>query len=185
MSDTQYKCQGQFDYLSNSSYKIHFSSLSKPFQKIRRFTKWHLENMGLKGTLRYAMLTITKNIQSKTTLADCTDLGNKLNNEDVLNLKSGELVEVKSIDEIMATLDTKRRNKGLFWMNGMKKYCGNRFKVLRRVEKIMLESNGKLRNMKNTVLLDGVMCDGKAFGNCDRCCFHFWREVWLKRISQQ
>lgn len=48
----------------------------------------------------------------------------------------------------------------------------------------MLETNGELRKMKNTVLLEGAMCDGKAFSGCDRSCFHFWREVWLRRVPE-
>jgi hypothetical protein len=34
-----------------------------------------------------------------------------------------------------------------------------------------------------TVLLDGVMCDGTEHGGCDRSCFLFWREEWLKRVT--
>ncbi len=102
--------------------------------------------------------------------------------QEVLDLQPGELVEVKSVEEILATLDGNRRHKGLLWMTGMSKYCGGRYRVLRKVERIMLETNGELRNMKNTVLLEGAMCDGQAFGRCDRSCFHFWREIWLRRV---
>jgi len=101
--------------------------------------------------------------------------------QEVLALQPGELVEVRPIDEILATLDRHRRHKGLRWMTGMRKHCGQRYRVYRRVQRIMLESNGELRNMKNTVLLEHVMCDGREFGGCDRSCFHFWREAWLKR----
>lgn len=89
---------------------------------------------------------------------------------------------MKSVDEILATLDRNRRHKGLLWMTGMSKYCGQPFRVYRRVRRITLESNGEQRTMKNTVLLEGVMCDGREFGGCDRSCFHFWREAWLRRI---
>jgi hypothetical protein len=103
---------------------------------------------------------------------------------ETLDLRPGELVEVKSVDEVLATLDGNRRHKGLLWMTGMRKYCGTRRRVYRKVEKIMLESNGQLRNMKHTVLLEGAMCDGRAFGGCDRSCFHFWREAWLRRVPE-
>jgi hypothetical protein len=36
--------------------------------------------------------------------------------------------------------------------------------------------------MKNTVLLDGAICDGWG-GKCDRSCFFFWREAWLRRVE--
>jgi len=56
-------------------------------------------------------------------------------------------------------------------MTGMRRFCGGRYRVLMRVDKIILESNGELRTMKNTVLLEGVMCDGKDFCGYDRWCF--------------
>jgi hypothetical protein len=46
----------------------------------------------------------------------------------------------------------------------------------------VLEHTGEFRRMKNTVLLDGVLCDGWG-GACDRSCFFFWREAWLKRVD--
>jgi hypothetical protein len=102
--------------------------------------------------------------------------------QETLALQPGELVEVRPIEEILATLDRHRRHKGLLWMTGMRKHCGRQYRVYRRVQRITLESNGELRNMKNTVLLEGVMCDGREFGGCDRSCFHFWREAWLRRV---
>jgi hypothetical protein len=107
------------------------------------------------------------------------------NDSEVLGLRPGELVEVKSIDEILATLDPNRKYKGLLWMTGMRKFCGKRYRVLKRIENILLETNGDSRKMKNTVILDGVMCDGSDFGSCDRSCFHFWREAWLKRVEEE
>jgi len=101
---------------------------------------------------------------------------------ETLGLQPGELVEVRPIDEILATLNRNRRCKGLLWMTGMRKFCGKRYRVYRRVARIMLETNGEVRTLKGTVLLEGVRCDGRAFGGCDRSCFHFWREAWLKRV---
>jgi hypothetical protein len=70
------------------------------------------------------------------------------------------------------------------WMTGMRKFCGKRYRVFKRIENILLETNGDSRKMTNTVILEGVMCDGAKFGGCDRSCFHFWREAWLKRIEE-
>lgn len=47
----------------------------------------------------------------------------------------------------------------------------------------MLESTGQLRKIKNTVLLEGAICDGSQFGGCDRSCMFFWNEAWLQRIG--
>lgn len=101
-----------------------------------------------------------------------------------LNLKDGDLVEVKSSREIFETLNSKGQHKGLPFTKEMVKFCGKRFRVRKRLHKIVLEATGELRTMKTpTVLLEGVICDGKAHGNCDRSCFCFWREDWLKPVD--
>jgi hypothetical protein len=90
------------------------------------------------------------------------------------------MVRVKSEREILETLDSCGKSSGLAWIPCMGKYCGQECRVYKRVEKIILESTGEIRKAKNTVLLEGVICDG-LYG-CDRSCFPFWREVWLERI---
>ncbi|MEN6307222.1 MAG: hypothetical protein ABFD91_05645 [Anaerohalosphaeraceae bacterium] len=102
--------------------------------------------------------------------------------EDVLNLKPGEWVEVKSEEQIRAALDSNNTYKGLRFMAGMNKHCGRQYRVFKRLEVMLLESTGEYRKVKNTVLLEGVMCDGSPFNGCGRSCFFYWREAWLKRI---
>ncbi|MCL5006097.1 MAG: hypothetical protein M1404_06150 [Acidobacteria bacterium] len=103
--------------------------------------------------------------------------------DEVLNLVPGELVEVKTVDEILATLDSSGRNRGLGFPPEMREYCGRQMRVMRRVQKICLESKpGILRKLKNTVLLEGSVCQGGGIG-CDRACPLFWRECWLKRVE--
>jgi len=101
-----------------------------------------------------------------------------------LNLQPGELVEVKTEKEIIETLDEKGKHKGLLFMPEMLKHCGGQFKVYKKLERMLIETTGEIRRMKNTVLLDGVLCDGWQ-GACDRSCFFFWREAWLRRIEQK
>ena len=99
-----------------------------------------------------------------------------------MNLQPGDWVEVLSMAEIAATLDERGRHKGLYFMPEMTQYCGKKYKVIKKVEKIKLESNGELRRLRTpSYFLEGVYCDGKIQGGCDRCCFHFWREAWLKK----
>lgn len=100
----------------------------------------------------------------------------------VLNFRAGEIVEVCSENEILATLDGNDTLEGLPFMPEMRKYCGRRFKVLKRVDKIIVEGSGK-RRMKNSVLLEGVTCDGEAHGGCRRTCLLFWKGAWLKRLQ--
>lgn len=103
--------------------------------------------------------------------------------DEVLNLQPGELVEVKTLDEILATLDKDGKQRGLMFSPEMREYCGCRMRVFKRVERICLESRpGVLRKLKNTVLLEGCICHGGGIG-CDRAAFLFWRECWLRRVN--
>jgi hypothetical protein len=102
--------------------------------------------------------------------------------EKVLDLQPGELVEVKSEEDIRRTLDSSDRTCGLGFMGGMARHCGKRYRVYKQARTIILEGSGEVRRLKNTVLLEGVLCDGEHF-ICDRSCFYFWKESWLRRIS--
>lgn len=102
-----------------------------------------------------------------------------------LNLAPGEWVEVKSLEEINATLDKRRNHKGLHFMPGMKKFCGGKYKVLKKITKIKLETTGEIRHFKTpTLILEGVYCEGDYHEGCERYCFHFWKEAWLYRASE-
>jgi len=105
---------------------------------------------------------------------------------EVQNLLVGEWVEVRSAKEILATLDRQGKLKGLRFTPEMVKFCGKRLRVYRKLDKIILEATGELRKIRTpTVLLEGVFCDGSAHGGCDRSCFCFWREAWLKRVPSE
>jgi hypothetical protein len=172
-------CHGVVDCLQSGSSRWVLNPMARPWQKLRSYVVWHIENLGRGNGLRTAFLRLWRK-GGRLSLNE--GQGGQTPMLENLALQPGELVEVKSIDEILATLDRNRRHKGLLWMTGMRPHCGKQYRVYRRVRRITLESNGELRNMKNTVLLEGVMCDGREFGGCDRSCFHFWREAWLKRI---
>lgn len=104
---------------------------------------------------------------------------------EVLNLRPGELVQVRSKEEIFSTLNERGRNKGLYFMPEMLKFCDKKFKVFKKVEKIRLESNGELRKLKTpSIFLEGVLCDGEFNYGCERSCFLYWREDWLKRVKE-
>ncbi len=99
-----------------------------------------------------------------------------------LNLQPGEWVEVRSIDEISQSLDENKKYKGVIFMPEMESFCGKRCKVFKKVEIIKLESTMEIRKLTTPpVLLEGVYCDGGYHGGCDRACFHFWMDPWLKR----
>ena len=50
-----------------------------------------------------------------------------------LNLQPGELVRVKSHQEILQTLTTGNKNRGMSWDAEMVPYCGKTYRVLKRV----------------------------------------------------
>jgi hypothetical protein len=103
----------------------------------------------------------------------------------VLDLHPGELVEVKSKEEIFETLDARDRNHGLRFDSEMLKYCGRRGKVLRRVQQIIDERTGKMLHIKrDCIILDEVICSGDYHRSCPRSIYPYWREIWLKRVEQ-
>jgi hypothetical protein len=103
---------------------------------------------------------------------------------EVLDLQPGELVQVRSKEEIMATLNKDQRNRGLWFDPEMLPYCGGVYRVLRRVYRIIDEKTGKLIDMKYPcIVLEGVVCQGDYHRLCPRAIYPYWRENWLKRVS--
>src|SRR5581483_8620948 len=102
----------------------------------------------------------------------------------VLNLKAGEYVEVRSEQEILATLDAQGRLENLPFMPEMLQYCGKRLRVWKRADKTCDNIKAwSLRRMQNAVHLEGVRCDGSGHGGCEAGCLIFWKEAWLKRVD--
>jgi hypothetical protein len=104
-----------------------------------------------------------------------------------LNLQPGELVRIKSHDEILKTLDVSSRNRGLYWDAEEVPYCGGTYRVLRRVAKIVNERTGKMREMKTPcIILDSVVCQSR-YSECRMFCprsiYSYWREIWLERME--
>jgi hypothetical protein len=98
---------------------------------------------------------------------------------EALELRPGEWVEVKGPAEIAATLDARRTHRGLAFSGEMVEYCGRRMRVAARVERIVDESTGRLRTLRNTVLLERCTCD--RYLGCARGMPLMWREAWLRR----
>jgi hypothetical protein len=100
-----------------------------------------------------------------------------------LNLQAGEWVEVKSLQEIQATLDANGKNRGLGFAPEQADFCGKRFRVAGRVERLILEWSGEMRPITNTVELEEATCHGRMCRSCPRNCYHLWREIWLRRVA--
>ena len=104
-----------------------------------------------------------------------------------LDLQPGEWVRVKSYEQILKTLNQNMRNKGMYFDAESVPYCGGKYRVLRRVERIIDEKTGKMLHFNNDALiLDKVVCQShyaKFRRFCPRSIFPYWREVWLERID--
>jgi hypothetical protein len=108
---------------------------------------------------------------------------NKSTPAESLNINPGDLIEVKSIVGIVETLNEAGRNRGLFFTPDMRLLCGQQRRVERRLEKIIVDGTGEMRQVTNTVYLEGSHCGCAhvAFGGCTRGEFSYWREIWLRR----
>jgi hypothetical protein len=103
-----------------------------------------------------------------------------------LNLKPGELVRVKSYEEILLTIDKDNKNRGMKFDGEMMPFCGRTYRVRSRVEKFIDEKTGYLKRMKTpAVILEGVYCCARYSDDrmyCPRSIFSWWREIWLERV---
>jgi hypothetical protein len=101
-----------------------------------------------------------------------------------LDLRPGDLVRIKSKDEIVATLDKTNRNRGLSFDGEMSNYCGRTARVQARVNHLVDESTGKMIDIKSDcIILEGVVCAGDYHRFCSRAIYAYWREIWLEKID--
>ncbi len=99
-----------------------------------------------------------------------------------LRLRPGEFVYVRPLAEITAALDGEGRFEGLPFMPEMARFCGQRHRVFRRVERIhnYYDPEGPhMRTLQDAVLLDQLRCSGDFHGGCQAACQIIWKEAWL------
>ena len=102
---------------------------------------------------------------------------------ETLDLQPGELVRIKSKEEIVRTLDTGNRNRGMRFDAEMLRYCGRQARVVGRVERIIDEPSGRMLELKNPcIVLEDVICLGDYHRLCPRGTYPYWREIWLERV---
>jgi hypothetical protein len=104
-----------------------------------------------------------------------------------LNLQPGEWVEVKTLQSIIETLDEHGRNRGLYFSPDMRLWCGRRCRVNERLDNIIADGTGQMRQLRNTVYLEGSACGcsymGLGMSGCSRGELSYWREIWLRRCD--
>jgi hypothetical protein len=96
--------------------------------------------------------------------------------------RTGDVVEVRIKEEILATLDQHGSMDGMPFMPEMLQYCGQRFRVGAVAHKTCdtARQTWKGRRLQTTVHLAGLRCDGLAHGGCQAECNLFWKDEWLK-----
>lgn len=98
-------------------------------------------------------------------------------------LKTGDRVRVRSLEEIKSTLDSFNELKGCSFLLQMHQFCGTEQQVFKRMDRFLDERDYKVKKTRGLVLLENNFCNGTpVFGPCDRSCFLFWREEWLKKL---
>lgn len=168
------------------------TSVASPTQYVREITSG---NVSLGYFLRVALRAISWKIGSRLGLPvgfrrkppyvkPSADTGKQSGN---LELKPGDWVEVKSANEIGSTLNERGYNRGLkFSANEMLPACGRRFRVRRKVEKIIDEKSELMLTLKSCISLEGFTCTGDrtpGFWFCRRHVYPYWRKSWLRQVD--
>jgi hypothetical protein len=103
-------------------------------------------------------------------------------------LRAGDLVEVRSAAEILATLDADGTLDGLPFMPEMIEACGGSFRVARHVFKTCMSGSGPstMRQLRSDEVftLESIRCSGAAHDGCQKGCLVFWRSEWLKPTAR-
>lgn len=99
-------------------------------------------------------------------------------------LEIGDMVRVLSYSQIKSTLDN-GYFKGLSFQESMEKYCNNTYEVLKIPRYVLDQGGRKINRCKDIVILRGLYCNSKGAmlkEGCDRCCLHYWKTDWLKKL---
>lgn len=156
----------------------------RPDQYFRDVT---INGTSVLDVLRGLAISVINRVARRVGLPTHPDLTGRLEQTptEFLGLQPGELVEIRPIDEIRSTLDRQGRNRGLSFDPEMLPYVGRRFRVLRVVERIIEESTGRLVTLPGrSVILEDAVCTARYHRFCPRSVFPYWREIWLRRVSE-
>jgi hypothetical protein len=178
--NNRYFCQAT-EIINASIERNDLSKIQHIFFLIR---EWRYKNDSLDSVINIILKYILWKIGIIKSNPICKEVNGELSETPVqsLNLRAGEKVRVKSEVEILKTLDKKGRNRGMVFTGDMFAFSGREFVVKCRTDKMIHESSGKMVEMKDTVILEDVVCKGQCRVGCARSLYHFWREIWLERV---
>jgi hypothetical protein len=96
------------------------------------------------------------------------------------------VVEVRRPAEILTTLNSSGALEAVPFMPEMQRFIGKRFTVSACVEKICdTIGPGGSRQMRDTVFLEDLRCDGSAHDGCQAECRIYWKEAWLAKVRPE
>ena len=102
------------------------------------------------------------------------------------SLRAGDVVEVRSLDEILATLDEQGELDALPFMPEMRpvlRPAHDRVQGGQQDCATPSTGNAALRRMRDAVHLTGARCDGSGHDGCQAACLLFWRTAWLRPVA--
>ena len=97
----------------------------------------------------------------------------------------GSLVQVRTKEEILQTLDSEGSLDGMPFMPEMFQYVGKTFQVHKRAHKTCDYSTSypfRTWRLRKTVHLE-TRCDGSGHDGCQAGCLLYWKEEWLKSVD--
>jgi len=182
-TDETWRCQNTESLKASTQLK----TFKDPDQYWREFTN------GNYGRLRFAWLFVRSlvfEVAHRLGLTSQLPLRGpyaKAPESEPLDLQPGELVQVRSPEEIEATLDETGHHRGLTFDREMLRYCGQTLRVKARVNRLIAESTGRMVNIRrDAIILEGSVCSGECSTGrwfCPREIYAYWREAWLQRVE--
>src|SRR6185312_1416252 len=101
-----------------------------------------------------------------------------------MTLRTGDMVEVRSKEEILKMLGPDGRLDRMPFMPEMLQYCGRRFRVSGVAHKTCDTATLLMgRRMHDAVFLEDLRCEGSSHGGCQARCLLFWKTQWLKPVD--
>jgi hypothetical protein len=114
--------------------------------------------------------------------------GQKTPQAQTVSLRPGSWVHVKSYKEILKTLDTDNKNRGLYFDAEHVPYCGKDMRVRSLVSQILDERTGFMLRFKTpAIILEAAYCIGTFSDKrmfCPRAIYPYWRAAWLTPLEQ-
>jgi hypothetical protein len=100
-------------------------------------------------------------------------------------IKPGDIVRVLSKPEIERTLGRNGKIGGCSFLKNQYGYCGNKYKVFKKIDYFFDEKSQKMVKSNDLFLLEACYCNGISayLKPCGRNCLYYWHKHWLAKLS--